>query len=234
MIKNPLMNVVCEIRFDSNQNDDDFCKFFIKKLKNSGSFKEEFVPQKIMDLPSKIRDASVHLRFAPYYLNEEKFKLFGVGPHVLFFADSGEYSGFDNFLSFVKKGAENLLKCGVDRVVQIRLAYINRIEESIAESTNLFCSINGEKLSQTEDYTFHIEYKMSEKCNVSVRFCNKNAFLPENKDDSFFSVVDFRAEYNVGNDDIYNSLIETHNFIKSIFRKVMKKMYLESKWGLND
>ena len=103
MKKNPLMNVVCEIRFESNQEDDVFCKSLIQNLEDRSAFKGGFVPLEIMNLPSEIRSKSGHLRFAPFYLNEDGCKSFGVGPHVLCFSDSGEYSGYNDFISFVKK-----------------------------------------------------------------------------------------------------------------------------------
>ena len=136
------------------------------------------------------------------------------------------------FISFVKKGVDVLLESSDNHIFQIRLAYINRIDDNIAESTNLCCSINGNILNESEDYTFHIEYEMSEECNIAVRFCNKNAVLPENDNETVFSVVD--AEYDVNDtNQVYEALKKTHNFIKIVFNKVMKQRYLKEKWGIN-
>lgn len=234
MNKNPLINVCCEIRFDSKQNESDVCNLLKDCINKKHLFKTNFVQQEVIKLPEEVRNQSGHLKCSPHYVIEEDSRVLGVGPHVLLMGTEC-YQGIGDFSSFVKEGIDVLKECNISSVNQIRLVYINRIDDSITESTNLHIAINDESVKLNDDYEFHIEYEMSENCRIALRICNNNAYIPGKDDESSFSVVDLRAKYDIReSSEIYDKLIEAHDNIKMVFKKVMNQEYLKTKWGLND
>lgn len=233
MKNNPLINVSCEIRFDSSFEDSNVCDSLKDCINKRGMFQNKFVEQEITTLPDRIRRESKHLRYVPYHLIEENDKTLGIGPHVLL-AEKREYIGFEDFASFVKIGIDCLSECEIKQIEQIRLIYINKIEESIAKSTDLHFAIDKKEFDIDADYTFRIKYDISEECRVILRVCNQNAFLPEQADENAFSVVDLRAIYDIkDSSNVFENLSVAHNNIKDVFRKVMKKSYLKDKWGFD-
>lgn len=233
MNRNPLMMVSCEIRFDSDLSESEVCNRLKSCIEKKCSLKQQFVKQGVMELPEKIREQSGPLKYAPHFLVEDGAEIFGVGPHVLLI-ETELYQGFEKFASFVKKAIDALDECDFRRINQIRLIYVNRIDDPIADATNLHIAIDGTDLKSVDDFTFHIEYVMSSVCRVALRVCNNNAYIPGNDEDASFSVVDLRAKYDMGGSfDIYDKLIESHDFVKTIFTKVINKEYMKKKWGIN-
>lgn len=217
LIKNPIVEAILEIRFSSVLPDDAVFGLVYKALQEDfESFKLESQP--ILQLPEIARKEDPGLKYQPTYrLNKNNLSI-GIGPRTLIFSNRMPYLGWKSFKKFVLS-ALNLINNSnvINKVERIGLRYINLINKSLYDTTNLKLSMCNMEENKDDVFTLRLEKQLKDKKMVIFQL-NNNVFVSINNEKSIkASIVDI--------DSINRNLMEIEDIKKLNFSEIIDELH---------
>ena len=237
--KDPIMECVSEFRFDTHLDENIAFAILLQSLKSSPKFNSfNEIPQPIMQLPPDIRRTDPQLKFQPCYLLTHDNFTIGVSSHSLLFSLKTPYSSFNEFSTLVKDALCALENKYLKGIYRVSLRYINKIQDSLFEATNL--SINGIVLPVLPQNAVNLRIEsLGEKSITTVLQLNNNSLLTIIQNGKPLSsvkasVVDIDAIYNIeksissfNDEELFKALAELHEKTHSIFFDLFKPEYIK-------
>lgn len=177
--KCPLVETILELRFKSSLPDDAVFGVVYQAL--SKKF-DTFTPKRqgILDLPEEARNFDPNMKYQPYYQLVNDNLSIGIGPRSIIFSNRAPYKGWDFFKDFVISALE-LVKSSsaVHEIERIGLRYINLIDKSLSETTNLNISLCGMLKESSDVSTLRLE-KIIDANKMIIFQLNDNVLISIN------------------------------------------------------
>lgn len=239
--KDPIMECVSEIRFETNYPEEIASALLYQKLKEAKQFSNySFISQPIMQLPTDLRKFDPQLKYQPSYMVVSNQMSIGIGSNSILFSIKKPYKTFE-WLEKQIIETLNLFEANfIKSLTRISLRYINKIEDSLFDSTELKFSYPSFE-NKNNIFSFRNEDKTSDDI-ISILQCKNNVKIFDDKDKIISensSIVDIDAIYNFEGIDkldieiIKEKLsllrIKTHD----LFFKLFKTAYIKENFDEN-
>lgn len=233
--KCPLVETILEIRFKSSLPDDAVFGVIYQSLAKAF---DKFIPQRqaILDLPEEARNFDPNMKYQPYYQLINNNLSIGIGPRSIIFSNRAPYQGWNTFRDFVLSALELIQSStAIYEIERIGLRYINLIDKSLSETTNLNISLCGTTKDPGDVSTLRIEKNLENKKLIIFQL-NDNVLISINNAPSRkASMIDIDAisnnSFNFTNtnlQDISVVLDDLHKIEKKHFFDLLDKDYLKN------
>lgn len=230
--KNPILDVTCEFRFETNFPQEAAYAMLLKCFTDDENLVKDFsiVPQPVLNLPLEVRRDDQNLRFVSCYTLSNSDISIGISSFSVSYTKKN-YLGFEDFRRLISTYNSQILR-NIKEIKQIRLRYVNKIDDSLLDSTNLVISIGGESFEgdKKKNFTINIEDRPLKDYSTILRLNNLNASFVSEKSERYFSVVDIDAIWEGSvrnfsqNDEI---LVKLNDLSEKKFTNLMKSEYLK-------
>lgn len=223
--KNPLLEAVVEIRFESNYPDGSIIGILYNKLKDSFG---KYVELPHLQIPEHIRKQDKNFEFAPLYKFDNGIYQINVGDKVISILDRKEYSGWDNYKLQITKIVNILSEIElISKVLRIGVRYIDFFENvNIQDKIKLKISGSPFDIKQT---TIATSLKIS-TFEVNLLIAEANQILV---DEQLLngSIIDSDIYCNFGksmNDsEIMSEINSAHDIAKEVFFNILEDDYIK-------
>lgn len=233
---NPILEVSCEFQFETSFPQEAAYAMLLKCFTDSDSKKEfSIVPQPILNLPLDVRLNDSNLKYIPCYILSNDSLTIGISSFSLMYTIKKDYLGFRSLKQIIEE-KNSLIEASVKNIKQIALRYINRIDDSLFNATNLTLSTkNGSSVENKQNFTISIEDRLDENCSTILRLNNLNTSLAGDAEKNKFSVVDIIA-FNKQILENFSSVSEVMDKLngsaENIFKSLMKKDFIKDNYDI--
>jgi len=228
----PIVEAVFELRFISSYPPEAVFGIIYQIIqKEYPNMKNISLP--ITQIPGAVRNLDPNLKYKPH--NKLQSNLWGinVGPNVISFSAQNPYMGWFKWKEIITKILKRIIDVEIFNVIERSgLRYINFIEKSVLQVTNVDITIVGKKLN-AQQTSLRTEFQEDNYTETIQILNNANMFI-DNKQ-KFGSLIDIDIAKDFANEnvnfiykEIENLLEESHSKVKSLFYKFLKDDYLNS------
>jgi len=226
--KSPIVDSICEIRFDSSLPMDIVPGSITSALKELNISEIEKLP--ILQIPESVREVDSTLIYAPYYKAKIGDATLQFGARMIAVSSPMPYIGWALFLPIIESVLNEVLKTDIiGQVKRVAIRTVNFFEEDILK--NLKFTVTSPILSKKTQYHYTENYGDNDFV-VRTTIAN-NARRPVSKDEIVLgSVLDLDSyiEKNINAELplIMSHISTTHDKGKNIFFDLLNDEFLES------
>jgi len=228
----PIIEAAFELRFISNYPSEAVFGIIYQIIQKEFSDMKN-IPLPITQIPEAVRNLDPNLKYQPYNRLQSNFWGINVGPNVISFFVQNPYMGWLKWKDIITKILQKIIETGIFNVIERSgLRYINFIEKSVLQVTNVDITIVGKKLD-AQQTSLRTEFR-EDNYTETIQILN-NASITIGNDQKFGSLIDIDIARDITSEntssiykEIENLLEESHAKAKSLFYNFLKEDYLNS------